>query len=58
MYLNLRELDLVMNIYDRLKTKENFQPNKFILNTVFEVAIRQKSSDRLVEILEDFVRLK
>jgi hypothetical protein len=48
MYLNLRELDTVMTLYDRLKTKENFQPNQRMLNTVFETAMRLKNSDRIV----------
>lgn len=58
MYLHLRDLDTVMKLYDRLKTKEDFEPNKMIINTVFEAALRLKDSDKLVEVLEDFVKYK
>lgn len=58
MYLYTRDTDMVLKLYDRLKTKEKFEPNRYVLNNTFEAAMRTKSSDRMVELLDDFVRLK
>ncbi len=58
MYLNMRDLDTLMALWDRLRTKEEFAPNQRILDNVLEGAIRSKNSDRMVEALEEYVKLK
>jgi hypothetical protein len=58
MYLNVRDTDPLMALWDRLRTKESFQANQRILDNVFECAIRLKSSDRMVEALEEYVKQK
>lgn len=58
MYLKIRDLDTIMVLWDKLRTKESFSANLMLLNTVLEAAIRLKSSDRMVEALEDYVRQK
>lgn len=58
MYLKLRDLDTIMILWDKLRTKESFSANLMLLNTVLEAAIRLKSSDRMVETLEEYVRQK
>ena len=55
MYLKLRDLDTIMVLWDKLRTKETFKVNQMMLNTVFEAAIRLKNSDRMVECLEEYV---
>jgi len=57
MYLNIRDLDTLMALWDRMRAKEDFSPNQRILDNVLEGAIRQKSSDKMVEVLEEYVRL-
>lgn len=58
MYLKLRDLDTIMVLWDKLRTKETFKVNQMMLNTVFEAAIRLKNSDRMVECLEEYVDKK
>ena len=58
MYLKLRDLDTIMVLWDKLRTKETFKVNQMMLNTVFEAAIRLKNSDRMVECLEEYVNQK
>lgn len=55
LYLDLRELDTVMKLYDRLREKETFKPNQFLLNTLFETSLRLKDSDRIAMVLDDYV---
>ncbi len=40
MYLKLRDLDTIMVLWDKIRTKETFKPNQMVLNTVLEAAIR------------------
>ena len=58
MYLKLRDLDTIMVLWDKLRTKETFKVNQMMLNTVFEAAIRLKNSDRMVECLEEYIQQK
>jgi hypothetical protein len=46
-----------MELYDRLKKTESFSPNSYLLNTTFEAALRLKNSDRITELLENYVEL-
>jgi len=55
MYLNIRDTDTLMSLWDRLRTKEKFKPNERILDIVLEGAIRLKSSDKIAEVLEEYV---
>jgi len=55
MYLNIRDTDTIMSLWDRLRTKEKFKPNERILDIVLEGAIRLKSSDKIAEVLEEYV---
>ena len=56
MYLNMRELDAVMTLWDKMRQKEkNMLPNQRMLDTVFECSLRLKNSDRMVEVLEEYV---
>jgi hypothetical protein len=47
LYLHTRELDTLMKLYDRITEKESFKPNKMMLDTFFEGALRLKNSDRI-----------
>jgi len=40
MYLKLRDLDTIMVLWDKLRSKETFKANLMMLNTVLEAAIR------------------
>lgn len=57
MYLAIRDLDMVFNLWDRL-AKEGIPPSQLVMNAVLEAGIRKKSSDRMVEVLEKYVELK
>lgn len=48
LYLATRDLKTVMSLYDRLKEKEQFKPNKKLLHILFETSMRLKDSDRIV----------
>ncbi len=58
MYLTLRDLDTVMSLWDKLRKNESFKPNQMLMQIVLEAAVRQKSSDRMVEVLEEYVAQK
>ena len=47
-----------MGLYDRLKKQEKFKPNLFLMNIAFETAMRMKSSDKIYEVLTDYVEHK
>lgn len=36
-------------------TKENLKPNKMILDMVFETSLRINNSDRIAEVLEQYI---
>lgn len=55
MYLNLRQLETVISLWDQLRNKESFKPNQMLLNIVLESAMRLKDSDRLPQVLEEYV---
>lgn len=57
MYLSLRDLNMVINLWDRIKANKDglsIKPNQMVLNTVLEAGIRLKNSDKLVEVLEEY----
>jgi pentatricopeptide repeat protein len=58
MYLMLRDLESAMGLYDRMKKQEKFKPNQMVLNIAFETALRLKSSDKIYEVLTDYVELQ
>jgi pentatricopeptide repeat protein len=40
MYLNLRDMDTLMALWDRMRKQEQFSPNDKILQNVLEAGIR------------------
>jgi hypothetical protein len=58
MYLNMRDLDTIMGLWDKLMKNERFAPNQKVLEVVLEAALRLKNSDRIVEVLEEYVEQK
>lgn len=58
MYLHLRELDLMMSLWDKMRAKETFRPNQMLLNTLFECSLRLNNSDRIFDVLQEYVDQK
>jgi len=57
-YLNVRENDTIMKIYDRLVSKEKFKPNQIVLDMVFSTCMRLADSDRIAQLLEKYIECK
>lgn len=60
MFLNLRDMETVMNLWDRLRSgKEGtLKANQMLLQIVLEAALRLKNSDRIAQVLEEYVDQK
>lgn len=57
MYLNLRDYDMVLNMYAKLK-KEQIKPNQMYLDTVLEASMRIDNADVVHDALTDFIEIK
>lgn len=58
MYLDIRDMETVLKLYDRCTKKEKIKPNSMLLNQAFAASLLKKDSDRIVEMLETLIETK
>lgn len=57
MYLAKREMDTIVKLYGVLKS-EGLEPSFYCMNYYLEMAMRLQDTNKIVEVLEDFVKSK